>query len=190
MKKILLCLVLVAGALGSALAQEHRHEVNLTIGFMPREYTVIETGPEYSGDLASLYEPHVRAEGAPLIGADYAYAVLPWLKLGGTLDYTYLLGETYEAFRNKATGKYERYIVYLMPQAKVFALDIPHFKMYAKVATGLELNLGNADVPVVNFAWSVTPLGMQWAGDRVYGTLELTNGNVLRGIRLGVGLRF
>lgn len=190
MKRFLLLLALLAGFLLPARAQDFRHEVNLSAGFMPRIYLEIENAPGYSGDLASIYEPRVQAEGMPLFGVDYAYAVLRWLKLGGEMDFTHIHGLTRELYRNTVVNEFSRYAVYLMPQAKVFAVDIPHFKVYAKLALGMNLNLGTALVDPVQLAWSVTPLGLQWAGDRVFGTLELTNGNVLQGVRLGVGFRF
>ncbi len=190
MKKVALFFALLVAGFLSARAQEYRHEINLSEGFLPRVLQEIDRQPALTGDLASIYEPRIQAKGGPLTGVDYAYAVLPWLKLGGSLDYTWLEGSVSELFRGVVVNQFKRHYFYLMPQAKLFALDLPHFKIYGKVAAGMECILGDASVSPVNFAWQLTPIGLQWAGQRVYGSLEITNGHVLQGVRLGVGFRF
>lgn len=190
MKKAVILLALLAGAFLSARAQDSRHELNLGIGFLPRVYQEVENAPALTGDLASIYEPHTQAKGEPLYGIEYGYAVLPWLKLGASLDYTSLSGKTTEFYRGVVVNEFKHYILYFLPQAKFFAVDIPHFKVYAKLAAGVEATLGENVTAPVQFAWSVTPLGLQWAGDRVFGFTEITNGNVLWGARVGVGIRF
>ena len=65
------------------------------------------------------------------------------------------------------------------------------FRLYAKVAVGMMLNIGHyyTQDPVV-FAWDVVPIGCEWGGQRVYGTAELAYGSVIKGGRIGIGFRF
>lgn len=190
MKKHFLIPLLLLLTLLPARAQQSLHEVNLSLGFMPAIFIQADTRYEDHGDLYSLYEPRLRAEGAPMLGADYNYALLPWLKVGASLNWTRLTGTIYKPNLRREAGTFRQDALYLLPQVKAFYVNRSHFKMYAKVGAGLNINIGSEYTPLAAFAYDLVPAGFQWAGQRVYGMAELTYGNVVQGVRLGLGFRF
>lgn len=190
MKRLILIPLLLLLGLLPARAQQRPHEINLSLGFMPAIYNQADTRYEDHGDLYSLYEPRLRAEGAPMVGVDYNYALLPWLKVGVALNWTRLSGTIYKPNLHRETGTFRQDAFYLLPQVKAFYVNLDHFKMYAKAGAGLNINIGSEYTPLAAFAYDLAPVGLQWAGQRVYGMAELTYGNVVQGVRLGLGFRF
>jgi hypothetical protein len=42
----------------------------------------------------------------------------------------------------------------------------------------------------VTFAWDIAPIGFEWGSNTVYAIFEASFGNVITGMRFGIGYRF
>ena len=170
-----------------------RHEINLYMSGACSEYLELNTPRDYTMDLYGLYETQVQyIQSGPGLTLEYNYALLNWLVLGGQFNYHRVMWDQY----SKVGGNHANYTntknkVALLPQAKFRIPGMKRFRLYAKVAVGMMLNIGHyyTQDPVV-FAWDVVPIGCEWGGQRVYGTAELAYGSVIKGGRIGIGFRF
>ena len=78
-----------------------------------------------------------------------------------------------------------------LPQVKFFIPSPRHFRLYAKAAAGINLNIGDTIVgEPLSFAWDIVPIGFEWGGQFIFGIAEVSLGNVITGVRIGVGFRF
>ena len=142
-------------------------------------------------DLYGLYESKVRyIESGPGLTLDYNYAILNWLVVGGQFNYHRVSWDQYSLVSGNSFNNTKNKFA-ILPQVKFRIPSFKHFRLYAKVAAGMTLNIGHyyTNDPVV-FAWEVVPLGCEWGGQRVYGTAEVAYGSVIKGGRIGIGFRF
>lgn len=198
MKRLLLFLLPLIAL--SAHAQG-RHEVSVFVGGPAIEY-VNSSRFEDSGiqDLYSMYEPRHYADGGFNFGADYTYAVLPWLKLGVQADMSVVSLRTYPPAIEDSNILYSNYITpsakssfvtaALLPEAKFFCLNKRFFKLYGKVAGGVCFAFSNVTSSRVAPAWEIAPVGVEVGGSFIYFTSEIAVGSEISGIRLGCGFRF
>lgn len=170
-----------------------KHEINLYMSGACSEYLELNTPRNYTMDLYGLYETQVQyIQSGPGLTLEYNYALLNWLVLGGQFNYHRVLWDQYSRVGgNRANYTNTKNKVALLPQAKFRIPGMKRFRLYAKVAVGMMLNIGHyyTQDPVV-FAWDVVPIGCEWGGQRVYGTAELAYGSVIKGGRIGIGFRF
>lgn len=170
-----------------------KHEINLYMSGACSEYLELNTPRDYTTDLYGLYETQVQyIQSGPGLTLEYNYALLNWLVLGGQFNYHRVIWDQYSRVGgNRANYTNTKNKVALLPQAKFRIPGMKRFRLYAKVAVGMMLNIGHyyTQDPVV-FAWDVVPIGCEWGGQRVYGTAELAYGSVIKGGRIGIGFRF
>lgn len=193
MKKLILCISLLAAA-GGMLRAQGRHEVHLSISG-PAGGDVYEGryGSLYNWgwDLCSLYEPGERVDVGPVFSLGYTYSPRGWLRVGAEASLGFIWADKAQA---RAWGKGEvisswQRLYTVMPLVHFVALDKPHFKVYGKLAAGGQLSVGNFEGTKFRPAFEVVPLGLQWGGERIFGLAELGYGNVYIG-RLGIGIRW
>lgn len=185
MKKILIALSVLVFTCCAAAAQEHPHELNLYIGGFSSQYLGYRVAPDFSSDLYSLYEPQTRVTTGPVLTFDYNYSVLKWLSVGAQVHYNRLEVKSFTRIEN-STDIYMSDMFSFLPEVKLRIPSPAHFRLYGRVAMGVSF------APRFNtrFAYDLVPLGIEWAGRRVYGTAELVYGSVIKGGRIGIGYRF
>ena len=146
-------------------------------------------------DLYSLYEPEVVYSTIPVGTLDYNYKLLSFMKVGAQVSAANIQRITTYRMENKLGRSDDMHLLYFLPQVKFCPPSPRHFRPYAKIAFGARFNLSPDDlapesINPVTFAWDITPFGFEWGGNFVYGNAELCWGNVVRGVRLGIGFRF
>ena len=153
-----------------------KHEINLYMSGACSEYLSLNTPRDYTMDLYGLYETQVRyIQSGPGLTLEYNYALLNWLVLGGQFNYHRVIWDQYSRVGgNRANYTNTKNKVALLPQAKFRIPGMRHFRLYAKVAVGMMLNIGHyyTQDPVV-FAWDVVPIGCEWGGQ----VLDFNTGN-------------
>lgn len=193
MKKFLIFIyaaILTAGSF-SARAQG-RTDINLYMGFMNATYTSLDqTRGTSHKDLYSIYEPYYTVNSGPSLTLDVNRRLLPWLGAGLQAGYSYMSGEKNYKIGNAPRRSFSQTMLDFLPQVKFFIPSPRHFRLYAKAAAGIHLNLGETIVgEPVAFAWDIVPIGFEWGGQFIYGTAEVCAGNVITGARIGIGFRF
>ena len=190
-RKLLLALALLLCAT-LLNAQNRRHEILLSIGGEPYE---LETVPYFSGSGTDLYSCYEAREWAycdsPAVFLDYTYSVRPWLKLGAGLGYAEYYREKWyptASYGEPVSGLENHF--YLLPQIKLFPLNLTHFKIYGKLAGGLGFSTGSYAGSHFTPVFEIVPFGMQWGGQFCFGWAELVSGNTILGGRIGIGFRF
>lgn len=202
-KSVIVAALLLLG--GTALrAQEGRHEVNLFLGGYKTEFIqdkdihdygdmLFDSGNNlHTGDLCDIYEPHYSYKSSPVVTVTYHYLLKDWLRVGAQTNWGLVAGRVWYEMGNRPTQNFKQSTLSLLPEVKLCVPGRRHFRLYAKAAAGLQLNLGQrmAGAGPVGFAWDVVPIGAEWGGFRFYGNAEVSLGSVLRGGRIGIGYRF
>lgn len=194
MKKLLIFIsaaILTAGSFGAKA--QGRTDINLYMGFMNATYTSLDNaGGRYSHrDLYSIYEPHYTVHSGPSYTLDVNRRIFPWLGAGLQANYSYMSGTKMYNIGNAPKREFRQTMLAFLPQVKFFIPSPRHFRLYAKAAAGIGLNLGETIVGTpVDFAWDIVPIGVEWGGQFIYGTAEFCAGNVITGARIGIGFRF
>lgn len=204
MKKILILSACLLCGMGVLRAQS-RHEVNVFVGGYKSEFVNVdnENGRYHSmlfdefnddshvGDLYDLYEPHYSIESGPVLTVDYHYIVNNWIRVGAQVNWGTLAGKFWYVLGNKPAETFDEQMLSLLPEAKLCLPFWPGFRLYGKAAVGLQVNMGQRlSKSPVGFAWDLVPIGAEWGGQRIYGNAELCVGSVIRGGRIGIGIRF
>ena len=204
MRKILLFLTCLAGFAGSLQAQG-RHELNVFLGGFKSEYLKGEKQSDlwgillfnnldkvdYNGDLYDLYEPHYNIKSGPVLTVNYHYILKDWLRVGAQANVGAVKGKIWYRLGNKPDRDYNQTMLSILPEVKLCIPGLRHFRLYGKVAAGVQFNLGTRiSKSPVEFAWDVVPLGAEWGGARIYGNAEVCLGSVIQGGRIGMGFRF
>ena len=145
---LLLAVIPAAGKGPSRGCSSSKHEVRLGIGDMFFETLVWnnQVHKNYAGALpGSVFTEKRDYFYTPHISAEYAYHILPWMSLGGTVDFQYTgwknhrydnenreVGVTDECFANLC----------IMPTARFNYFRREHVGLYSAVAAGLDINCG------------------------------------------------
>lgn len=188
MKKLFILLLFLA--LGAVQVQaQKRHQIEIYMGGLGAEFDELNLESNRS-DLFSLYEPQTNAQSEPVFTLSYTYSLLKWLRLGLQMDYTMISGNSWYRLGNKPSTSFKKDIFYALPQVQAMVPGLPHLRPYARIAAGIQVNTGEFKGAPVQFAFDLVPLGIEWGGQRVYGTAEISYGSVVRGGRLGIGFRF
>ena len=194
MKKLLIfisAVILTAGSF-SARAQG-RTDINLYMGFMNATYTSLDQSASRNThrDLFSIYEPYYSVTSGPSLTLDVNRRIFPWLGAGFQANYSYMSGTKMYNIGNAPMETFRQTMLAVLPQVKFFIPSPRHFRLYAKAAAGIGLNLGKTIVnDPVSFAWDIVPIGFEWGGQFIYGPAEFCAGNVITGARIGIGFRF
>ncbi|MBR1569992.1 MAG: hypothetical protein IJ651_04615 [Bacteroidales bacterium] len=208
MKKLLF---LTAFALAAALAgpdlsaQGGKHEINVFLGGYKAEFMQGDEARGYYGDLlfdatdnihygdlADLYEPHYSINSSPVLTVNYHYILKKWLRVGAQLNWASFSGKYWYELSSRPAESFSQQMVSLLPQVKFCIPGARHFRLYGKVAGGMQFNFGSLydKSRPVEFAWDLVPLGAEWGGQRFYGNAELCYGSIIQGGRIGIGFRF
>lgn len=187
-------ILLLAGLLVSAglLSAQGRHHLHAYIGGAPADYTYIENNQMTATiDLFALYEPQYRVMvEAPVVTVDYAFEVFKWLRLGAELNYSAIQGYTSYLLGNKPTVEFDKTMLTALPSLRLMIPSPRHLRIYGKACAGVMVTMGKHQDAPVRFAYDLVPIGIEWGGQTVYGTAECCWGNVIRGARIGIGVRF
>ncbi len=185
MRKTVIIIAALLLAAVTAKAQTNPHEINFYIGGYNSQFLEYNTDQNTAMDLYSLYEPMYNVTTGPVLTVDYNYSVLKWLSVGAQLHYSQITVNSYTRIEGSSNTA-KRNIFCFLPEAKLRIPSPAHFRMYGRLAAGISYtpSLG------VRFAYDIVPFGIEWGGQRVYGTAEVVYGNVIKGGRIGMGFRF
>ena len=190
-KLILLLAALLSVTVASA---QKKHEVNFYIGGTPAIFNTLNVNDdyEYSYTLSSIYGAHTRMyTDIGVMTLDYTYTLKDWLKLGVETNFCRVVGTTSYRLGTRPDVSFTQSMYSMLPQAKFCIPSPEHFRLYGKVAAGLQLNAGEGYTgPAVQFAYDIVPIGVQWGGHFIYGTAEFCVGSIIMGGRIGVGINF
>ena len=190
MKKLFILLLCLALGAVQMQAQERRHQIEAYIGGASTEFYDLNIGESNRSDLYSLYEAQESATSEPVLTLNYTYSLSKWFRLGVQMDYAYMAGRSWYRLGNKPGSTFKKHMFFALPQLQVMVPGLKHLRPYARAAAGIQVNAGEYKGAPVKFAYDIVPIGIEWGGQRVYGTAEVSLGSVLMGARLGLGFRF
>ena len=170
-----------------------KNDASLHMGFMNAVYTSIGQSRSNSThqDLYSIYEPYYTLESGPSVTLDYNRRLLSWLGVGIQANHSFISGTKKYNIGNAPRQEFSQHMLAFLPQVKFYIPSPRHFRLYAKAAAGININIGETIFgEPLSFAWDIVPIGFEWGGQFVYGTAEICAGNVINGARIGVGFRF
>lgn len=182
--------VLLSGSLSAGATG--RNDINVYLGFMNSTFTVMNNNNGASRtDLYSLYEPSYSVTCGPTLALDYNRRLMNWFGVGVQTNYSQLSGTIRYRMGNKQARQFRQHMIAVLPQVKFFIPSPEHFRMYTKLAAGVNFNAGDSVFSApLTIAWDVVPFGCEWGGQFVYGTAEICVGNVITGVKIGLGFRF
>ena len=210
MKRILLLLLALPLAF-PAMAQDYagpaRFEIDLFAGSVPTSalrYHHRDFLPKYqpetypNGSLARIYEPapvkvnSTEFRACPYVGLRLGYGIYRWLKVGADLGWDYYT-ET-RTFSDKTVESGGLHTITVIPKLTFYFATSRYVSAYAGFGMGVAVHVatGAVDPEVYHpvwYAWQVTPIGIT-VGRKVPGFAELTFGEDMIGIKVGVGYRF
>ena len=207
-KLILLTILLVAPLAASAQDYPGKWEIDLFAGVFPWKNVVSNTSLNTlrakdealfpNGSLARIYEPDrgrivdYYESVYPYVGLRFGYRIVRWVKVGSDVGWSYFK-ETCTYFKGGPEVS-SFHTITVIPKVTFFFATSKYVSAYAGVGMGAAFNVGRqgeraANVPLAEFAWQVTPIGIT-VGRRVPGYTELTVGKDVIGIKFGVGYRF
>ena len=137
---------------------------------------------------------NVTLENMAMPGAlslEYTRFVNKTFGFGGSITADYMTADKYIGKDADKTydGKFRMFFLSVMPHAKAYWFDNPHFGMYSKVGAGCALVPDEAGSTSLSFAAQLSPVCMDFGGDSFRGFLELGVG--MQGIfSLGIRKRF
>lgn len=108
------------------------------------------------------------------LSLEYTHYVNDTFGFGGTVTGEFMSADKYTGKdeSKKYDGKFQMGFVSVMPHAKAYWFNNPHFGMYSKLGAGAGLALGGSE-PGVIFAGQLSPVCMDFGGDATRGYLEL-----------------
>ncbi len=190
-------LTIVSAALISAgsfiSAAQGQNEISVYMGVMNAEYTSVDINRRYNyyRDLYALYEPNYDIGCYPTVTLDYNRRVLSWMSAGVQANWALMHGTGRYVMESAPETSFRQHMVAVLPQAKFYIPGPKRFRPYAKVGLGIGFSLGDQVVgKPVTFAWDIAPIGFEWGSNTVYAIFEASFGNVITGMRFGIGYRF
>lgn len=142
-------------------------------------------------------DAHIRIYGS--YGVHYGYNVLPWLRVGGSLSCTGF-SETRQYSQRTYVDRTNEFI--MMAKVDFTYLNRRHVRIYSGIGAGMDVMWFSSYIngqlqpededhkrvtPLP--AFTVTPIGIEAGGKRVYGLAEINVGTIDL-LRAGVGVRF
>lgn len=188
----LILFFLLLGAI-SALAQEKRHNLSLSIGGPVGGLRYISSGYDYyqyGNDLKSLYKDNESITSGTALMAGYSYRLNRYFALGGDLAYG-MYSQTITpgaAKTHRDTREYDAFVFSFLPNSKVYYYSDEGFDVYLRAGIGAEFSTGSRDGNRWRTAWQITPLGIH-VGKKFYYIGELGVGTEYI-IRMGIGYSF
>lgn len=142
-------------------------------------------------------DAHIRIYGS--YGVHYGYNVLSWLRVGGSLSCTGF-SETRQYSQRTYVDRTNEFI--MMAKVDFTYLNRRHVRIYSGIGAGMDVMWFSSYIngqlqpededhkrvtPLP--AFTVTPIGIEAGGKRVYGLAEINVGTIDL-LRAGVGVRF
>ena len=189
----LILIFLLLGAI-SALAQEKRHNLSLSIGGPVGGYRYIGSDndyyQQYGNDLKSLYKDTESVSSGTALMLGYSYRLNRYFALGGDLTYgMYTQTLTPGAAKtHRETREYVAFSFTFVPNSKVYYYSDEGFDVYLRAGLGAEFSTGSSDGNRWRAAWQITPLGIH-VGKKFYYIGELGVGTEYI-LRMGIGYSF
>lgn len=169
-----------------------RHEVRLGVGDMLFETMIWhnQVHKSYAGSPAEILYPEKRGYGyMPHISGEYSYHLLPWMSLGGTVDFqqTYWRTEYFNSTddRVKESVRENFYNLCIMPTIRFNYFRREHVGLYSALAVGLDINGGTekngfGQNTVVGADLDLRPIGVIFGAGHYWGYVELGCLNALK----------
>jgi len=125
-------------------------------------------------------------------GFDYYYQVNSWFRPGAKFVYEGLATSVYDS-TDVLLNHYHTSTMSVMPSVEFSYLN----KRYVKLYSGIDLGVGvifdnnkkSSSTPSTFFAFNITPIGVRFGNENIYGMVE-TNIGVDAMIKAGFGARF
>ncbi len=197
MRKTILLTVLLTMLPSMLLAQQGwKEKLELSANISGESFD-IEFGDYYyyagSADLASIYGPQKRnISYTPVFSLMGEYKLKNRFSLGLELAYSHIGGDYYDPFTDEFTGVLSKHMLAFMPGVKYRYFIKKYFALHSGASAGAALQFGKdgtENIFDVKPAIQVIPIGMR-VGNNIYATLDYYLGNVVLGVRLGIGYRF
>ncbi len=176
MKRIKIILAIFAMLLVgfNSYAQSSKNEISVEYG----QFTLVEGGYLVGGVMGIMFSlGHFNFENTIMPGSlavEYNRNVNSWFGYGGLASFEYVTSDTYstDSEGNKTYGdKFNLGAATLMPTTHFFWFRNPTFGMYSKLGVGLGVAFGS-DTSLFP-AFQVSPVCMEFGGDKVKGLFEL-----------------
>lgn len=176
--------------------EEARYEVNLTVGMVPGALLSNEfpnRGNRSFKELYSFYEPYFVCDMSPEVSLDANVLLKEWLKVGGKMGYSTVLGDRIDPKTNRTLYRKEFSDITLAGQVRFTFYEKLPFRAYAGVAAGATYRHGDDHGERISRllpTYEVVPIGYQIAYRSTYAIIEGALGSMLVGLRFGIGYRF
>lgn len=117
----------------------------------------------------------------PHLSAEYSYHILPWLSVGGILDFQETLWSTEfydKRDRMESSTKDNFYNLCVMPVVRFNYFRREHVGIYSSLAVGVDINGGTekngfGQNTVIGAALELRPIGVTFGGGQWWGYFEL-----------------
>lgn len=129
------------------------------------------------------------------------YNILKWLSVGGEVQLQHLQSKNYHTVTDSEGGGSSRVYAGLhsmttfaiMPELRFTYHRWDRLNIYADLEAGVDVvNFGceKEQKPQCRFAFNLTPIGVQFGADRLFGLAEIGIGTQWAGVKAGIGYRF
>lgn len=185
----ILCLVFLSVQLNAqtkeAAPDFSRHEVRFGVGDMLFETMIWhnQVHKSYAGSPAGILYPEKRGyKFLPHISGEYSYHLLPWMSIGGTIDFqqTYWRTEYFNSASDRImeSAKENFYNLCIMPTIRFNYFRREHVGLYSAIAVGLDINGGTekngfGQNTVVGAALDIRLIGVRFGANHYWGYVEL-----------------
>lgn len=163
---------------GNSLQSENpkNNEIQVKLGMFPYIESVIAV----FGQINNEGEPFLL----PVISVEYLRYVNQRNGIGGT----FTLGTPYASFRSGNSNL--TYAAFQITHRRIY-MNKEHVKLYGDIGLGGELifSITNKDMSPL-FAFHVSPIGIWFGSDKLFGTAEITWGSEGSFASIGIGTRF
>ncbi|MCQ2144597.1 MAG: hypothetical protein MJY72_02525 [Bacteroidales bacterium] len=143
--------------------------------------------------------PEFIVPAALCVGA--RYNILKWLSVGGEVQLQHLQSKNYHTQTDSQSGEsvksyaglHSMTTFALMPELRFTFHRWEKVNLYADLEAGVDvvnMECEKDQKPQCRFAFNVTPIGIQFGADRLFGLAELGLGSEWIGIKAGIGYRF
>ena len=178
MKKLIalfMCFVVLSSAF--AKNDKDRNEFSITYG----QFTVPQFAYVMGGVFGAMFTAgHFSFENPKMVGAagvEYVHYVNGWLGFGGAAMCDYMTATALSVSSDGTktpNGKFQLGVVSVMPVVKFAWLNRAHVGLYSKLAAGAGLFFANGSDSEenVSVAFQVTPVGVDFGGERFRGFVE------------------
>lgn len=176
MKRIIAAILLTLFLTGSLSARDRKNEWGLAYS----QFTIPQAAYVLGGVFAAAFSlGNFSVENMALPGAlslEYTRYVNDTFGFGGSVTGDFMTADKYTGKDDNRhyDGKFTFAFVSVMPHAKAYWFNNPHFGMYSKLGAGCAILLD--DTPGVTFAAQLSPVCMDFGGDACRGYLELGAG--------------